>query len=118
LFYNGNSLRHVVSPKREWIDPICSICSKADHTIKTDISLEDFVNDFSKKFTIGNAKAAVKIKLFQNGINAYPKRVKQAMQYIDKCLEKYNFNLEDLALAYEMDTKPALLFPDKQPSNS
>jgi hypothetical protein len=115
LFFNGYSLRYVVSPKREWIDPICSICAMTDDKIEY-VNLEEFVNDFSKKFTIGNAKAAVKIKLFQNGINGYPKRVKQAMKYIDQCLEQNNFNLEDLALSYDLNIKETKLFPDKQPN--
>lgn len=115
LFSNGSSVRYVVSPKREWVDPICSICSNSDHSIQDSVKLEDFLEDFSRKFTIGNAKTAVKIKLFQNGINAYPKRVKQAMQYIDQYLQKTLFSLEDLALAYDLDTKPTRLFPDKQP---
>lgn len=114
LFSNGYSVRFVVSPKREWIDPICSTCANTDDKIEFG-NLEDFVNDFSKKFTIGNAKAAVKIKLFQNGINGYPKRVKQAMKYIDQCLEQNNFNLEDLALAYDLNIKETKLFPDKKP---
>jgi nicotinamide riboside kinase len=114
LFSNGYSVRFVVSPKREWIDPICSTCAAIDDKVEFN-SLEEFVNDFSKKFTIGNAKAAVKIKLFQNGINGYSKRVKQAMKYIDQCLEQNNFNLEDLALAYDLNIKKTKLFPDKQP---
>ena len=117
LFSNGHSVRFVISPKREWIDPICSICAIKDDKIEY-ANLEDFTNDFSKKFTIGNAKAAVKIKLFQNGINGYPKRVKQAMKYIDQFLEQNNFNLEDLALAYDLNIKETKLFPDKQPDTN
>jgi hypothetical protein len=103
-----------VSPKREWIDPICSICANTEEKMEYS-NLDNFVTDFSKKFTLGNAKAAVKIKLFQNGINGYSKRVKQAMKYIDQTLEQNNFNLEDLALAYGLNINETKLFPDKQP---
>ena len=115
LFTDGSSVRFVVAPKREWIQPVCSICNNSNKTLETKINLEEFVNDFSTKFTKGNAKAAVKIKLFQQGVNSYSKRVIQAMKYIDQYLDKKQINLEELALAYDLNPKTTKLFPDKQP---
>jgi hypothetical protein len=37
------------------------------------------------------------------------------MKYIDQSLEQNNFNLEDLALAYDLNINETKLFPDKQP---
>jgi hypothetical protein len=62
------------------------------------------------------AKTAVKIKLYQNGINVFSKRISQAMKYIDQYLEKREINLEDLANAYELTPTKGLLFPDKKPN--
>lgn len=116
LFRQGKSLRFVVFPKRQWIDKVCAVCTNFDNTLDHDITLDDFIRDFSRKFgEKGNAKAAVKIKLFQNGINGYPKRVKQAMEYIDQYMQKGVINLEELALAYGVNLNDTKLFPDKQP---
>ena len=110
LFWNGESLRVVVSPKREWIDKICSICSNSDKSmVESDINLEDLVKDFNFKFGIQTAKTAVKIKLFQSGINAYSKRVQQAMKYLEKYLTTKTINLEELATSYNMTEKEVQL---------
>ena len=106
LFYNGESLRVVVSPKREWIDKICSICSNSDKKlVESDISLDKLVEDFNYKYGIQTAKTAVKIKLFQSGINAYSKRVQQAMKYLEQYLTNKTINLEELAAKYNMTEK-------------
>lgn len=116
LFRQGRYLQLVVFPKRQWIDKVCSICTNYDGTIDQNMTLSQFIEDFSRKFgEKGNAKAAVKIKLFQNGINGYPKRVKQAMEYIDQYMQKGVINLEELALAYGVNLNDTKLFPDKQP---
>ncbi|MHA7733954.1 hypothetical protein [Nitrosopumilus sp. S6] len=117
LFINGYSARYIVSPKREWIDPVCSICSTSHLKTesKPNIEMEDFVKDFSTKFTIGNAKTAVKIKLFQNGINVFSPRIIQAMKYLDRLIAEKTFNLEDLALAYDLEPQKAVLSKAKQP---
>ncbi|NWJ57684.1 hypothetical protein HX858_08055 [Marine Group I thaumarchaeote] len=102
LFSNGDTTRFVVSPLRTWIQPLCQTCIPARQTVKTKINLKEFIDDYNTKFTIGNAKTAVKIKLYQNGINVFSKRISQAMKYIDQYLEKREINLEDLAHAYNL----------------
>ena len=117
LFWNGDSLRFVVSPKREWIDKVCSICSNSDKTlVESDINVEKLIKDVNFKFGIQTAKTAVKIKLFQVGINAYSRRVQQAMKYFDKYLETKVINLEELAVGYGMSEKDVKLFK-KLPEN-
>jgi energy-coupling factor transporter ATP-binding protein EcfA2 len=116
LFSNGDTTRFVVSPLRTWIQPLCQTCIPARQTVKTKINLKEFIDDYNTKFTIGNAKTAVKIKLYQNGINVFSKRISQAMKYIDQYLEKREINLEDLANAYELTPTKGLLFPDKKPN--
>lgn len=117
LYNNGITTRFVVSPQVSWIleGKICQTCKPAEKTEETKQNLEHFVNDFSKKFTKSNAKAAVKIKLMTSGVNSYPKRVVQAMQYIDQYIAKKEINLEELASAYDLNPMKTRLYPDKQP---
>ena len=77
--------------------------------VESDINLEDLVKDFNFKFGIQTAKTAVKIKLFQSGINAYSKRVQQAMKYLEKYLTTKTINLEELATSYNMTEKEVQL---------
>jgi len=71
LFFNNNTLRYVVSPKREWIDPICSVCQNSTKTtIKSDINANELTKELAEKFGDRISRSAIKIKLFQNGINS------------------------------------------------
>lgn len=110
LFSDGISLRSVVSPSREWIDPICSICenSKKD-PVKSTVDLEKFSTDFNYKFGPSIARQAVRLKCWQGGVNVYPKRVKQAMQYLDNYLSTKVFNLEELAVHFKFDNERSRL---------
>jgi len=101
LFWDGFSARTVVYPKREWIDAICSVCIASKKTpMKDGINVNDFSNDLSYKFGKQLARTAIRMKLFQNGINVFPKTVKQCMQYIDKYLDNRNVNLQEIAEFY------------------
>jgi hypothetical protein len=102
LFHNGHTLRFVVSPKREFIDPICSVCVQARQVpMKDGLSVENFAKDLSYKFGVQIARNAVRIKLFQNGINVYPRQVKRAMEYIERYMENKIINLQELAGYYD-----------------
>jgi len=95
LFYNSMSLRTVVFPKREMIDKLCSICINADNVpLKEGINVEEFVNKLFSAFGKQIGRNAIRIKLFQNGINVYPKRQKQAMKYIDEVMENKTVSLQ------------------------
>lgn len=101
LFWNNVTLRVIVFPKREWIDKLCSTCIQSINLpMKDGISVAKFADDFSHKFGIQIAKTAVRIKLFQNGINVYPKRVKQAMQYFEQYMDNRVVNLQEVAEHY------------------
>ena len=115
LFWNNQSLRFVVSPKRDWIEQVCNICAETPKTKQTELNLDEFVKDFQTKFSNGNARTAIKIKLFQAGINVYSKRIVQAMRYIDRYLAKREVNLEDLALKFDYTPTITNLDPSKQP---
>jgi len=101
LFYNSDSLRIIVFPKREWIEKFCAVCNKSsDVTMKDGMKIEDFVSDLDHKFGVGIAKIAVRTKLLQYGLNAYPRRVKQCLTYIDKHLSNKLPQLQELADYY------------------
>ena len=111
LFYNNSTLRMIVSPTRQWMDSICSICSHADG-IQSQISTEQFVKESSDKFTLPTFKAVVKQVLKEHGINTYSSKIVQARRYLDRALDKKIINLEQLAL--ELDLKPTKTRLDKK----
>jgi len=109
LFWNNDSLRVVVSPKRKWIDPICSACSGSkSESVKASADMEKF-DDERKKFGISIFKQAMRIKLFNMGVTTYSKRVKQCMQWIDQQMEESLFNIEELADHYDLREKDTKL---------
>jgi uncharacterized protein YaaQ len=116
LYSNQISCRIVVSPLRSWIDPICHVCEPIHKSVESKTNLSEFMEDFTKKFGgEANAKAAVKIKLIQNGINCYSPRITQAVRYIERFLAKKLINLEELAVAFDLSPTKTILMPQKQP---
>jgi len=110
LFSNTDILKIVVSPKREWIDTFCSVCTKSkERTLKDGVSVENFAKDLEHKFGVQIARNAVRIKLFQNGLNVYPKTVKHALTYMDKYVKDKLPNLQQLADHYEFYNDKTLL---------
>ena len=110
LFFNSSTLRYVVTPLREFVDPVCSVCENSSRSsVKSDIDLDKFAEDLDYKFGKSISRQAVRIKCFQNGVNVYPKSVKQCMQYIENYLKTKVFNLEALAVHYKFDNSPTRL---------
>ncbi len=101
LFYNNSSLRMIVSPTRKWLDPICSVCSSADG-VQSEVNVKQFISESEKKFTPQTFKTVVKQFLKEQGINTYGSTIVQARRYLDRALEKKVFDLEDLAVAYDL----------------
>ena len=113
LFSNGDFCRFVVSPLRTWIEADCQTCEAVVESTK--VNIEEFVNDYSRKFSKGIAKRAVELKLLQHGITTQPKRVLQAGKYIDRFLSLRKVNLEELAEKYGLVETRTSLYPKKQP---
>lgn len=98
IYANANSVRIVVCPKREWIQPICSICATATNQD----SIVD-VNKFKEEFDEAYGKVAkyiIKQMLKEQGVNSYGKNYTNCRKYLYRALELKQFNLEDLAVAY------------------
>lgn len=96
LFWNEISLRIVVSPTRQWVDPLCSICALADNSMQSTIDLDNLIlkgrQNFKTSFDL-----AVKNRLQSLGINVFGKTTTKAMRWLDKILACENVDLEDLA---------------------
>ena len=101
LFWNNSRLRMVVSPRREWIDPICSHCSNSrTEVIQKDMDIEDFDSKAGTMFGKGIIRQALRIKLFNMGVNTYAPRVKQCMQFIEQFMSKNVINYEQIIEHY------------------
>jgi len=97
LFHDGSSLRLVVSPTREFVDKICATCSNSKETPrKGDINVKDFADDITRKFGIGTARSAIRLKMHLNGMAVWPRRFQQCLRYIDLYMENKNFNFQEL----------------------
>jgi len=104
LFWNNSKLRYVVSPTRQWVDPICSICSEGEGAkINSQIPIPQFCTEFETKFGKGTSLAAIKLALFENGLNVYSKQVTQASKYFSKAREMKVIALEDIAAYYGLE---------------
>ena len=121
LYNNGSTTRFVVTPKLSWIitsggkepDKSCEICFPAEKSAETRMNLEQFVDDFSRKFSKNVAKKAVELKLRQRGYYVQTKRVMQAEKYIEMFFDEKKINLEELAKVYKLEERTTKLFPDK-----
>lgn len=110
LFYNNYTLRYVVFPKRQWIEPICSTCTEATGgLLHSAISVKQFIEESIAKFGPGTFLSAVKVKLFLNGMNTYSNKVVQAQRYLDRALEKKLISLEEIAIEYKLEVTKARL---------
>lgn len=98
LFFNNDSLRLIISPTREWMLSICSICSSGKYST---VKVKDFVKESEDRFGPNNFKAAVKQQLLLAGMNTFKERAVQAFRYIEKAREMKIISLTDLAA--EMD---------------
>ena len=106
LFWNNNSLRLIISPTRQWIQPICSICSHAIGE-KSQIDVKQFVAESAEKFSLPIFKTVVKQVLKEQGINAYSPKVVRARKYLDLALQTKTINLEQLALFLKLKATKA-----------
>lgn len=102
LFWNNNTLRIIVSPKRQWVDQLCSICENAKKDVITELNLGKFLKETEGKFNEQIVKAAVKQILLINGMNVYSKPVKRCVIYLYRALEAKIFKIEDFASHYGM----------------
>lgn len=103
LFWNNQTLRPIVSPTRRWLDPICGVCDAGIKMSDVDVglaSVEEIAKRGEKNFDPGNFRAAIKLKLYVNGLTVYGPKIVRAFKYIDKMLAMTPVTLENLAAYY------------------
>lgn len=108
LFWNEASLRQIIAPTRQWLDPVCSQCSVATGGLNLDpeVSINDFCESAEKKLGKFNFLTAIRLSLYIDGKLVWGKSVQHAMKYLDRSREKKVITLEQLAGHY--DLKPRI----------
>lgn len=103
LFWNNDSLRHVVFPSREWLEPLCDICAKGlGIPIVDKEGLDKFEQYILSKFSIGVIRQALRIRLLQLGINCYDPNVVQCMRNINEYFKLRPFQAEEVAQRFDL----------------
>lgn len=70
LFYNGSTMRFAVSPTRQFIDPVCSICDNSKKKkVKSNVDLVKYAKQIQASFGPKVAKQALRVILHANGID-------------------------------------------------
>lgn len=117
LYKTGVGCRLIVSPLRTWIDPVCNVCAPSNNEQQDNtIDVKNVVADFIAKFNDGNiVKTAVKIKLIQQGINAYSPRIVQAVKYLEKIQKEKLISIDAIASALDLIPTRTSLLPNRQP---
>jgi len=114
VFWNDISLRHVVSPKREWLAPKCITCAKGKNpNLKSDIPAIDFIKELAHKHGKDKTKLTIQIKLLQHGYNTFPKQTQQCMKAIDDFFENNTMNFTELQKSFDLEVKRTLLRKNK-----
>jgi len=103
LFWNNESVRFIVTPTRQFADPICGICDSGIKSSNDGDTLEQIIKRGETNFGVQSFKAAIKLKLFINGLTVYGKHVVRSLRYIDKALVGSDVTLENMANYYKFD---------------
>lgn len=103
IFWNNDTLRHVVFPSREWLDPLCDVCSTGlGITPSTNEGLDSFAEYILTKFPIGIIRQALRVRLLQLGINCYQPHVVQCMRLINEYFKYRQFEPEAVAAKFDL----------------
>lgn len=102
LFWNGNTCRPVIFPKRHWIDRLCPTCSIQEN-LPSDLSLDDYISEANSKYGIQTIETAVKLLARDNGIDVFSHSVKQATKYIRDSMKLRQIPLHTLISYMNLD---------------
>ena len=115
LFWNNDTARIVVFPSRDWIEPFCKEClNSVQHTVQESMNLQKFDDDMKSEFGVGVIRQALRIKLFNMGVETFPKRVKQCMKKIDDYTKSGPFNAEEVADHYNLKMTNTHYYPPRK----
>lgn len=103
LYWNGDTLRHIISPRREWIDQICVVCDEfaANKKIESDVDIQKFIQNSAEVYGTSTLKAAVLIKLHDNGFDAFRPEVVSCGRFLDKALATGKVSLKEMGAYYK-----------------
>jgi hypothetical protein len=101
----------IVTPTRQFVDPICSTCDDADGTKEYDTQLLPEVMAAGEK---ANGKStflsALRMILYTHGYTVQGKRVVQAMRWIERERKTRNMPITAMASYYGIDVTKTKLF--------
>jgi energy-coupling factor transporter ATP-binding protein EcfA2 len=88
LFWNNESLRFIISPTRQFMDPICGICETGIKQSDIAVGLEALEKIIKRgEINYGSYfRAAVQLMLFINGMTVYGKKFVRAIKYLNLAL--------------------------------
>jgi len=110
LFYNKHTLRFVVSPTRQFIDPTCTLCSNAENkTVQSDVDMNQFLQRLAVTFKPSTVKTALRARLLSIGVNVYPTSAKHCMRAIDNYFAHKIINLDELAKTWKLKDEESRL---------
>lgn len=101
LFFDNINLRNIVSPTREFMSPVCSICSMAEGKRYSEVPIGELCNEGEAKFGERVFQSACKLKLFENGMAVHAKSTINAKRWLDIQLTKKVITLEQIMLHYK-----------------
>jgi energy-coupling factor transporter ATP-binding protein EcfA2 len=118
LFSNKYSCRYVAVPLRTFFAPTCTKCSSSfiNESQTSELPIEKWKPDFDKKFPIGSSRLAVKLILWDNGINTFYPKVTRAMKYLRELRDQYVISDDDLVKAYGFEERFSRLRTNKRPN--
>ena len=106
LFWNESSLRFIVTPTRQWQDPVCSKCSEAgEGELEDAVPIAQFCEESEHKLGKATWIQAVKLNMYVEGLTVYSPAVIHALKYLNQCREKKLITLESVASHYDLVPK-------------
>ena len=80
--------------------PLCSKCLEAEGGLISEVDIDGFCLEGESAFGKGAWLSALKLSLFEDGLNTYAKSTTQAKRTIDRGRLKKKISLADLAHKY------------------
>lgn len=106
LFWNNDTLRHIVFPTREWIIPVCQTCAGSIAKSKEEsMDVKKFKEAGLAAFGKGSFYTALRVKMMQMGVYTWNPAVKQAMTWIERYMQHKNFNFDDIVKEFDFKDK-------------
>ena len=105
IWWNGDSLRHIVFPAREWVDKLCPLCGDAANS-ENHGDIKKFKTEGDYSFGSSTMNTAVRILLMKRGIMTWGPQVKNCIRWIEQYFAVETFSLEEIMKEFEMESLP------------